>query len=194
MSKSVPFPDKKYSVILADPPWNFRAWSQKGIERSAENHYDTMSIKKICALPVADIADKNCILLIWATMPMLREALEVIEAWGFKYKTVGFTWMKQNPKAPQLFTDREDIFAGMGYWTRSNCELCLLATRGKPRRSHADVRQAILSPLREHSRKPYQIYDRIERLVHGPYIELFARTQREGWDIWGNQSNKFDIQ
>lgn len=185
------FPNKKYAVIYADPPWTFKVWSGKGDDRSANQHYETMSLKKICALPVADIAEDNCTLLMWACMPMLPEALQVIEAWGFKFKTAAFVWMKQNKNSPQLFTDANDIFAGMGYWTRSNCELCLLATRGKAKRTNADVKQAILSPLREHSRKPAQIYDRIERLVKGPYIELFARTRRPGWDAWGNQVTKF---
>lgn len=129
--------------------------------------------------------------MMWATMPMLPEALKVMKAWGFKYKTVGFTWMKQNRRADGLFAYNKDIFTGMGYWTRSNAELCLLGTRGHPQRKLASVRQAILSPIREHSRKPAEAYDRIEQLLDGPYIELFARTRRRGWDAWGNQIEKF---
>lgn len=184
-------PNKKYSTILADPPWTFKAWSQKGVTRGASQHYATMKTKDICALPVADIAEKDCVLLLWAVMPQLPEALRVIEAWGFKFKTVGFTWMKQNQNAPRLFYDAADIFKGMGYWTRSNCELCLLGTRGNPKRIKTDVAQAIFAPLREHSRKPAEIYERIERLVGGPYLELFARKRHPGWDAWGRETGKF---
>ena len=108
---------KKYSVILADPPWAFRAWSNKGMGRSAEQHYSTMRLEDIKALPVADLAAEDCVLFLWATFPMLKEALEVAEAWGFAYKTVAFTWVKENRKSPGLFW-------GLGYWTRANAEIC----------------------------------------------------------------------
>lgn len=180
-----PLPNKKYGAIYADPPWNFKCWSGKGTARAAENHYDTMNHAAICALPIQSIAADDCCLFMWAVMPQLPEALKVMEAWGFKYKTCAFTWMKQNKKSPGLFT-------GLGYWTRANAEICLLGTRGKPQRINKDVRQAILSPLREHSRKPDEVRGRIERLVGGPYIELFARTSQGGvWDAWGNQTDKF---
>lgn len=191
MNLSKKLPNKKFSVIYADPPWSFKAWSSKGTGRGASQHYSTLKTKDICKIPVADIAEKNCVLLLWAVMPQLPEALRVIDEWGFKFKTVGFTWMKQNPKAPSLFYDANDIFKGMGYWTRSNSELCLLATRGNPKRINTDVAQAIFSPLREHSRKPAETYERIERLVSGPYIELFARNRRAGWDSWGAETRKF---
>jgi N6-adenosine-specific RNA methylase IME4 len=185
------FPPRKFGTIYADPPWSFRTFSAKGQGRSAERHYATMSIPDIAALPVSDLAMPDDVLLMWATMPLLPEAIDVMRSWGFRYKTCAFTWMKQRRKAAQLFTDRGDVFAGMGYWTRSNCELCLLGTRGKPKRRSAAVKQAILSPLREHSRKPEETYDRIEALVDGPYIELFARNTRPGWESWGNQTDKF---
>jgi len=185
------FPVGKFSVILADPPWAFKTFSKKGQGRSAERHYDTMSLADISALPVKNLAAKDCVLLIWATMPMLPQALKVIDDWGFKFKTVAFSWMKQRRRAPPMFTEQADIMSGLGYWTRSNCELCLLSTRGKPKRINKDVAQAILSPVRQHSRKPDEVYGRIERLLAPPYIELFARTAREGWTSWGNQTNKF---
>ena len=116
----------------------------------------------------------------WCVDPMLPEALEVIKAWGFKYKTVGFTWAKQNKNDMGMFT-------GLGYWTRSNPEMCLLATKGKPSRLSKSVRQLIHAPRQEHSRKPDEIYTRIEQLLPGPYVELFARREREGWDSWGNE-------
>lgn len=138
---------KKYSVILADPPWAFRAWSDKGKGRSAEQHYPSMRLEDIKALPVADLAAEDCVLFLWATFPMLKEALEVVEAWGFSYKTVAFTWVKENRKSSGLFW-------GLGYWTRANAEVCLLATKGSPKRQSAAVHQVILSPVEQHSKKP----------------------------------------
>jgi N6-adenosine-specific RNA methylase IME4 len=131
-------------------------------------------------VPKAD----DCALFMWAIDPMLPQALDVIQAWGFKYKTVAFTWAKINKSG-------KDPIGG-GYWTRANPEMCLLATRGKPKRLNADVRQLIMAPRREHSRKPDEIYGRIERLVAGPYLEMFARQTRPGWDSWGDEVGKFD--
>ena len=172
--------NSKYKVIYADPPWHFRSYSKKGEGRNATQHYDCMSISDICNLPVSDLADDNCTLLMWAVDPMLPEALEVIKAWGFKYKTVGFTWAKQNKNDLGMFT-------GLGYWTRANPEMCLLATKGKPKRISKSVRQLVIDKRQEHSRKPDVLYDRIEQLLDGPNVELFARRERKGWDSWGNQ-------
>ena len=172
---------KKYSVILADPPWAFRAWSNKGKGRSAEQHYPTMRLEDIKALPVADLAAEDCVLFLWATFPMLKEALEVVEAWGFSYKTVAFTWVKENRKSPGLFW-------GLGYWTRANAEVCLLATRGNPKRQSTAVHQVILSPVEQHSKKPDEVRERIVTLMGDvPRVELFARQQAPGWDVWGNE-------
>ncbi|MCB1992301.1 MAG: hypothetical protein KDG49_12655, partial [Geminicoccaceae bacterium] len=131
-------------------------------------------------------------LLMWATDPLLHRAFEVIEAWGFTYKTVGFYWVKLNKTAGTLVFDRKSFFTGMGFWTRANPELCLLATRGKPKRRSAAVPKLIVSPRREHSRKPDEAYAAIERLADGPYLELFARQTRPGWDAWGNQLGILD--
>jgi N6-adenosine-specific RNA methylase IME4 len=141
-----------------------------------------MSQADIEALPVADLAADDCALFMWAVMPQLPEALAVIKAWGFEYKTCAFVWVKQTK-------DEERFATGMGYWTRANAEVCLLATRGTPQRLNADVHQVVASPRMEHSRKPDEVAARIERLVPGPYLEMFARRPREGWDVWGNQSN-----
>ena len=184
-------PNKKFGVIHCDPPWSFKAWSPAGEGRSAKRHYETMTTKQICSLPVVDIAAKDCVLFLWAIMPMLPEAFQAIKAWGFKFKTVGFVWVKQNQNAPRLFYDGQDIFTGMGYYTRSNCEICIIATRGKPKRLSANVSQPILEPIRAHSRKPAETYDRIEKLFSGPYCDLFARTERRGWATWGNDTRKF---
>jgi N6-adenosine-specific RNA methylase IME4 len=176
--------DKKYSVIYADPPWSFKTYSNKGKDRSPEKHYNVMNFKDICNLPVNKIANDNSVLLMWVIDPLLDKAFEVINAWGFKYKTVGFTWAKTNRKS-------EGYFTGLGYWTRGNPEMCLLATKGKPKRISKSVPQLVVEQRREHSRKPDIMYNHIENLLEGPYIELFARTQRSGWDSWGNQTNKF---
>lgn len=180
-NEGLPVPERRYSVIYADPPWSFDVWSGEGKDRSAENHYPTMTQADIEAMPVAAMAADDCALFLWAVMPQLPEALRVIEAWGFQYKTCAFVWVKQTK-------DEERFATGMGYWTRANAEICLLATRGSPPRLNADVHQVVASPRMEHSRKPDEVAVRIMRLVPGPYIELFARRAREGWDIWGNQA------
>lgn len=168
----------KYGVIYADPPWRYEMKRGNGV---AENHYNTMSIEEICALPIARLAAKDSALFLWATFPQLPEALRVIGAWGFKYKTVAFVWLKQNRKA-------DSWFYGMGFWTRSNAELCLLATRGHPKRQCKGIHQFLISHLEEHSKKPDEARDRIVRLMGDlPRIELFARQKAPGWDAWGNE-------
>ena len=177
----IPFPNKKYQIILADPPW---AYSDKGCNGAAEAHYTSMKIKDICALPVGDLAAKNCVLFMWATYPMLREALQTIEAWGFTYKSIAFQWLKLNRSNP-------GFFYGLGRWTRGNTEPCLLAVKGKPTRASNSVSQLIFSPVQHHSKKPDETRDRIIQLMGGasPRIELFARETVDGWDAWGNEVN-----
>lgn len=173
---------KKYNVIYADPPWAYKVWSKKGAGRSAESHYPTMKIEDIKALPVGELADKDCALFLWITFPMLREAWGVLDAWGFEYKSVAFVWVKQNKKVPTLFW-------GMGYWTRANAELCVIATKGSPRRQSKSVHQVIVSPIEEHSKKPDEARKRIVELMGDvPRIELFARQKMPGWDVWGNEA------
>lgn len=185
-------PRGHFKAILADPPWRFEAWSGKGTARSADQHYDTMRLADMMALPVSALAASDCALFVWICWPMLPEALALIEAWGFGYKTCAFSWSKADVRQVNLFRDDADAQVGMGYWTRANSEVCLLATRGKPKRINADVRQGIIEPRREHSRKPDCVHGRIERLVDGPYLELFARQQRPGWIVWGNETDKFE--
>ena len=176
-------PPKRYKVIYADPPWTFSTYSRKGKGRSAEAYYDCMTLADIKALPVAEWAADDCVLLLWATDPLLEKAFEVIRAWGFTYKTVGFYWAKL--RRPEPLYNEGNFFTGLGFWTRANPETCLLATRGKPHRLSANVRKLIISPRREHSRKPDEVYPRIEALCEGPYLEMFARSSRVGWDRWG---------
>lgn len=176
----------KYAAILADPPWTFQTRSPKGRDRCPDaRHYDVMSLADILAMrPMIDRwAAPDCVLFLWVTFPMLEHGLHVIEAWGFTYRTCGFTWAKTQK------TDESRWSLGLGYWTRSNAEICLLAGRGSPKRKAKDVPQLIVSPRREHSRKPDEARERIERLVAGPYLELFARGEaRPGWSVWGNEA------
>ncbi len=185
-------PKGHFGAILADPPWHFQAWASPpyGKGRAAESHYNTMKENELNALPVHQVAADDCVLFLWTCWPMLQQSLRVLDAWGFKYKTCAFSWLKADPY--RLFALEEDVWMGLGYWTRSNTEPCLLATRGKPKRTAADVRQGLIEKAREHSRKPDCVHERIERLVAGPYLELFARQTRPGWTSWGNEVNKLD--
>ncbi|MFO1069673.1 MAG: MT-A70 family methyltransferase [Geminicoccaceae bacterium] len=185
-------PRRDYRVVYADPPWTFATYSDKGKGRSAEAHYDTMSLAAIKALPVASWTAPDCVLLMWATDPLLPRALEVIAAWGFTYKTVGFYWAKLNKGRDGLLFGPRDFFTGLGFWTRANPEPCLLATRGRPKRQSGNVQRLVVAPRREHSRKPDEVAERIERLAPGPYLEMFARETRPGWDSWGLQAGMFD--
>ncbi len=185
------FPTGKYKTILVDNPWEFKTRSNKGLEGRPQ-HYKRMSIAEIKAMPVRWLADEDCWLFFWATSPHLKQALEVIDAWGFEYSSVAFNWVKLNAKAgSKLFITGEDLFKGMGYTTRKNAELCLLAKIGNPKRHNRKVQELVIDPRREHSRKPDEIYGRIETYAAGPYLELFARTQRPGWTAWGNETEKF---
>jgi N6-adenosine-specific RNA methylase IME4 len=190
---SLSFPAEKFNVIYADPPWTFRTWSAEGKGRSPEQHYGCMSLADIRALPVSDIAATDCALFLWVTDPLLPEGLKLMEAWGFKYKTVAFNWAKMNKSAPPMLWTEADFFTGLGYWTRANPELCLLGTRGKPKRLSKNVKRLVISPRREHSRKPDEVADRIVQLMGDlPRIELFSRQSRQGWSIWGNDTEKFN--
>jgi N6-adenosine-specific RNA methylase IME4 len=185
---------KKYKIIYADPAWNYNsrmALGKGAAKSSAEDYYNVMSIDDIMALPIKQISDKDCILFIWVTMPKLNEVFKVIDAWGFEYKTCGFVWVKRN----KVFSDERnknrngiDDFMGQGRWVRQNAELCLIATKGKPKRISAKVRQIIYQPIQEHSQKPNEVRERIIELVGDlPRIELFAREKHIGWDVWGNE-------
>lgn len=182
-------PHNHFGAILADPPWKFDTWSEKGDDRAPD--YSTMTIDEIARMPVQSLAAKDCVLFIWICWPTMHRALDVIKAWGFTYKTCAFSWVKADGTQVDMFGDDYPVQIGSGYWTRANSEVCLLATCGKPTRLNADVRQSIIAPRREHSRKPDGIHERIERLVGGPFIELFARQKRPGWTVWGNQTDKF---
>lgn len=177
---AIPFPSKKYRIIYADPAWQYDDTATSG---AAEDHYSTMSIEALCGLPVADISDESSVLLMWATYPLLPEALALIKAWGFTYKTIAFQWVKQYPIC-------NSYCKGVGHYTRSNSEPCLLATRGKKIPTlDSGISQLIISHRQQHSRKPTEVREKIVRLFGDvPRIELFARDKIEGWDCWGDQT------
>ena len=170
--------NKKYNIIYADPPWRYK---DKKCSGACEHHYNTMKIEDICSLPVKNLADDNCVLFLWATYPMLQEALQVIKAWGFSYKSIGFQWLKRNKNG-------NGFFFGLGRWTRGNTEPCLIAVKGKPKRLNNSISQLIFEPISKHSKKPDIVREKIVALIGDlPRIELFARQKTEGWDVWGNE-------
>ena len=177
----------KYSALLVDPPWHFATYSARGRGRCADRHYTCLPLDAIKAMPVADMVTDDSVLFLWTTDTHLLQALEVIEAWGFVYKTVGFYWAKTTK-------DGKRFPIGLGHWTRANPEMCLLATRGHPHRLAKNVRKLIVSPRREHSRKPDDIYESIERLVPGPYLELFSRTTADGWECMGDECGRWMLE
>lgn len=176
----------KYGVILCDPPWAFKTYSAKGEGKSPQRHYACMPTKDLCALPVADYAADDCALLMWCTWPMIFDAKEVLDAWGFKYSGLAWEWIKKNP-------DTGKYAFGGGYGTRKNLEPCILARRGKPAIKNRTTRDFLYAPRREHSRKPDEQYERIEAMYDGPYLEMFARQCWPGWSSWGNQTDLFEV-
>lgn len=188
-------PRDHFGVIYADPPWHFRAYSKDAggaPHRTSDNPYATVEVSEMMEWPVADLAAKDCALIMWVIGSHLNQALRLGETWGFRYVTDLFTWVKTGKNDPAVRP------IGMGYWSRKGVEQALLFTRGSPKRLDAGVRQLIEAddhlihtPKREHSRKPDEAYGRIERLLDGPYLELFARTERPGWSAWGNEVGRF---
>ena len=172
--------NKKYNVIYADPPW---AYKNTVTRAAASDHYPTMSCEELSEMQsaVKGITADDCVLFLWATFPTIKDALALIDAWGFVYKTIAFAWVKENRKSKGLFW-------GLGNWTRSNVEVCLLATKGKPKRINAGVHSVVMAPIGRHSEKPSEVRDKIVKLCGDvPRIELFARQESDGWDCWGNE-------
>jgi N6-adenosine-specific RNA methylase IME4 len=185
--KPWPFPELmplRYRAIIADPAWQFKLRSKKGEAKSPQAHYRCMPFDEMAALPVSHLAADDCALFMWAWAPMIPEALALMTAWGFKFKTMG-TWAKQSS------TGRKWHF-GPGYILRGAAEYYMVGTIGKPQRKSKSVRNLIIAPVREHSRKPDNLHADVEALYDGPYAELFGRSRRQGWDAWGNQLDKFE--
>lgn len=191
-----------YAAICADPPWQFKSYTALQManpesRRDVERHYPVLKLSDIKDLPVRELAAKDAHLFLWATGPCLRQAFEVMEAWGFRYSAIAFTWAKlrRAHKAEQLRvtpTQDSDFHVGLGLTTRKNAEFVLLGRRGNARRIAKNVRELVIAPVREHSRKPDEVYARVERYCEGPYLELFARQERPGWTSWGNEVGKFE--
>ena len=178
--KEIPLPKGKYQIIYADPPWEYDRTIGQGV---ACEQYPLLNLEEICNLPTGDLAAEDSVLFLWATFPKLKEALTVIEAWGFKYRTLGFSWIKLNPKNKQPFF-------GIGSYAKSNCEVCLLATKGDPHKLVKDnsISSVVITEREAHSKKPKEVRDRIEKLFGNvSRIELFAREKAKGWKSWGDQ-------
>ena len=176
---------KKYKILLADPAWKYRQGKSMGtnFQGAADAQYSCMDYKDIAKLPINKITDDKCILFLWVTFPMLKEGIYVLEQWGFEYKTVAFTWLKTNIK-------QMGMFFGIGYYTKSNAEICLLGTKGNAHTlvKSNKVSQVIITPKTKHSKKPQEARDKIIELCGDiTRVELFARQKTEGWDVWGNE-------
>jgi N6-adenosine-specific RNA methylase IME4 len=168
---------------LADPPWYFKNYSAKGEKKNPVQHYACMKLEDIAALPVRELADPDgCALTMWCTWPMLPAGLRLLAAWGFEYKT-GLPWTKQSKNGKMAF--------GPGYIYRAASEFALVGTIGAPKRQSRSIRNAIIAPAREHSRKPDEMRADLEKLWLGPRVELFARETAPGWLSWGNEVGKF---
>lgn len=175
--------EKKYSIIYADPPWfyNKRNNPKSRFGKGASGHYDVMKYGEIAKLPIKEIAAENCALFMWVTFPTIEEGISLFNDWGFKYKTLGFSWVKTNPRNGKPFF-------GTGYYAKSNCEVCLMGIKGRMTPISNSVSSCIISPRREHSKKPDEVRERITKLFGDlPRIELFARELANGWDSWGNE-------
>ena len=175
--------DKKYNIIYADPPWKYNSRANKKTKfgGGCGGHYNLMTMNEIEKLPIPQIAADNCVLFLWTTFPYLDDQIKLFEKWGFDYKTLGFSWIKTNPKNGKPFF-------GVGYYAKSNCEICLMGIKGKMKPASNKVSSCIIAPRREHSRKPDEVRERIVQLFGDiPRIELFARQTFDGWDCWGNE-------
>ena len=175
------FPDKKYEIIYADPPWSYND-KMSGHSFSLDHEYKTQDKNWIANLPVKNICEKNSIIFLWVTSPLITEGLEVLKSWGFKYKTIAFCWSKISKNQKEI--------SNLGRWTMGNIEICLLGTRGKPNSWRIDksIKQLVRAERTKHSKKPPEIRDRMIKLLGDrPRIELFAREKVEGWDAWGDE-------
>lgn len=175
--------DKKYNIIYADPAWQYnkRNNTKTKFGGGAAGHYQTMTMQAIGALPIPQLAHENCALFLWVTFPYLDEQIKLFDKWGFKYTTLGFSWIKTNKNNGQPFF-------GVGYYAKSNCEVCLMGIKGKMRPISNEVSSCVISMREAHSKKPDEVRNRIVQLFGDlPRIELFARQHTAGWDCWGNE-------
>lgn len=176
----------KAGLVHVDPPWAYETYEGNKVPARGEQPYETMTLDELMLLPVREAVADDCVMIMWIISSHLDQALVLGRSWGFEFKSLGPIWCKTQKHAPDVPK------MGMGKWVRQEAEITLLFTRGKPKRIDAGVRQMIFEPAREHSRKPDGIYPACERLVKGPYLDLFGRCTRPGWTVWGDQSTKFD--
>lgn len=180
----MPLPDGPFTVVYADPPWRFKTWTgAQRAKRTAESYYPTMTLADLADLgyEVKRVAAPDGALFLWTPCCMLREAIYVMTSWGYRFKTVAFTWVKTNRRSGSLFW-------GMGHWTRNGTELCLVGTRGKVRRVARNVHSVVMAPPTLHSAKPVEVRDRIVALMGDvPRLEMFARERADGWEAWGDE-------
>lgn len=182
----------EYGLLMLDPPWKSKRFSTKGYGRSAERHYETMTLDELKAMPIKQLAGKDCWIALWTTWPHLRQALSLLDAWGATYSSNLFTWAKLNPRAASaIMLTTADFHRGTGYTSRKNTEVCLLAKFGRPK-VLKKVDELIITARREHSRKPDEAFARAMKFAAGPYLEVFSRESRDGWDTWGKEAGKFD--
>jgi N6-adenosine-specific RNA methylase IME4 len=184
MLAMIVLPDIKVGAILVDAPLAFVTRSPKGEGRAPQHHYSCMTFEELVAIPMASVAADDCFLFSWVPLRSVFLVKPLMEAWGFNFSGAAFGWAKLNPRG-------EGWFMGGGYGTRHNLEICWLGRRGTPKRKSAGVRELIVAPVRQHSRKPDEVYGRIEALCDGPYLELFARQQWPGWTCIGDEADKF---
>ena len=198
--EQVQLPEGPYGLIAADPAWQFKAWSKKGLGRSPERHYKTMPLEDICALPVKDITARDCHLMLWITGPCLVAGyhMAVFEAWGFRPSSVAFVWIKTKKAQPTpLFPlSSLDFHRGLSKTTWQNAEYVMLGRKGSPKRRNNLIHQLIFAPVRQHSRKPDEFYQRAKDYAGHDVraLEMFARESRPGWDVWGNETEKFNME
>jgi len=188
---------KKYNIIYADPPWSYNKKIGQGV---ADDIYETMTTSEIKDLSIQELIADDCFLFIWVTFPMLKDGLEVIDAWGFKYKTIGFNWIKTNKRqnlnqSSFLPIDFIDVFFGLGHYTRSNSEICLIGKKGNPKIINNTISSIVISPLQKHSKKPDEVRSKIIKLCGDlPRLEMFVRQSINGWDAFGNEvENSIEI-
>lgn len=172
-----------FGLIMADPAWPSDMWSEAGLSKSPEAHYETMPVEEIRAMPVEALAARDSLLWLWVRGAQLENGISVLQAWGFALKTMGW-WPKMTPKGKQCF--------GQGYILRNAGEPFLIGTRGAPKTTKG-VRDTIFGVRREHSRKPDEAFAQAEKLMpDARRLELFSRQQRPGWTVWGNETTKFE--
>lgn len=190
-----PIPDEKFGVLSFDPPWHYATFGKVKDDdtlRTPQKHYPTMSLKKIGEIPVREMALPDAWVFLWITGPLMAQGVHryLFDKWGVKPSSTAFTWFKLNPTFETSLLDttpllERDLFLGMGHTTRQNCEFVMLGKIGKPKVARKDIRQVIVTPVREHSRKPDEYYRRVEHFAHGPRLDAFPGQDREGWTSWG---------